>query len=778
MPTETLRPAAVRPDLLLHRIGGEWVSDDEDSEDSLPLLNPRTGARYGACPVGGPDRALAAVQAANSAGPAWSRRTLEQRADVLRLAAVRLAAASDQVAAAVSLETGKPEADALAEVQGSLALVEWYADLALTVLAPRENAVGVEYRKPYGPTALVVPWNYPVAIALRTLPAILMAGNTVVWKPSEKTPLSAFLMMRALMEVDELAGGVVNLLLGDARSGVPLVESPDVKLVVHTGSTATGRSIGAVSGRLLRPSVLELGGKDAVIVDAAVDVPEAARKVFVGAFDNAGQICTSMERLLVHHAVADELLEHLAGMAAELNTRLGQVPASFGSASPSIGPLIDERQRQLVQQQVDLAREHGDHVLAGGEIPEGPGFYYPATVVRCTSTETPLWQAETFGPVIAVRTCNSIDEAIDVANASNFGLGATVISQDPAVIARAQDLESAIVWVNEWHAPLAGAQFEPVGASGLGTVGPGESTLLAVSRAQQVRLRESTRRTRRRRGRSVRGEVMAAANGLSISASNVSAGAASRRSSNLMCMLIAAPVGAAIATVAAIMVGGPASASAAAWGAAAGLAGGVGLLFAYHSLTVGLVGVVVAVTTCVAAVTQLMLGWLIQGRPSTTVLAGGTLCIAAVVLSSSPGRAHAARASAGTGAAAIAGVLFAAFVVLISRGSDASLWALSAARLGVLGVAIAAAALMMVRSRPRRSAVLLASAAGALDVTANLFLLGALSSLTLSTLAAFQACAPVVAAGLAWAFLRERLAGRQLAGMALAIAGVILALTG
>lgn len=271
---------------------------------------------------------------------------------------------------------------------------------------------------------------------------------------------------------------------------------------------------------------------------------------------------------------------------------------------------------------------------------------------------------------------------------------------------------------------------------------------------------------------------MAVANVMSIGASNVSAGAASRRSSNLMCMLIASPVGAAVATAAAVMSGASASGSAAIWGAAAGVAGGIGLLLAYHSLTVGLVGVVVSVTTCVAAVAQLIFGWLIEGQPSAAVLAGGALCIAAVLLASLPGRRRSAHASAGTAAAAAAGLLFALFVVLISRDSDASLWALSSARFVVVVVAVLAAALMMSRHRPTSSAVLFASTAGALDVGSNLLLIGALEHLSLSTLAAFQAASPLVAAAFAWAFLRERLAGRQLVAMALAILGVVFALTG
>jgi drug/metabolite transporter (DMT)-like permease len=208
------------------------------------------------------------------------------------------------------------------------------------------------------------------------------------------------------------------------------------------------------------------------------------------------------------------------------------------------------------------------------------------------------------------------------------------------------------------------------------------------------------------------------------------------------------------------------------------VAGGIGLLLAYHSLTVGLVGVVVAVTTCVAAVAQLVFGWLIDGRPPAAVLAGGLLCMAAVVLSSVPSSAHPAHTSAGAGAAAGAGFLFALFVVLISRGSDASLWTLSVARLAVVVVALAAAAAMMSRHRPAPSAVAFASTAGALDVASNLFLLGALAQLPLSTLAAFQAASPLVAAGFAWAFLRERLARRQLAAMALALVGLVLALAG
>lgn len=271
---------------------------------------------------------------------------------------------------------------------------------------------------------------------------------------------------------------------------------------------------------------------------------------------------------------------------------------------------------------------------------------------------------------------------------------------------------------------------------------------------------------------------MAAANVLSISASNVAASAASRRSSNLACMLIAAPVATGIALLAAVLLGGSPTGAALAWGAAAGLAGGLGLLLAYHSLTVGLVGVVVAVTTCVATVTQLLLGWLVEGRPAATVLVGGLICLAAVVLTTTDQGLEQSRVTAGTGAAAGAGVLFALFVVLISRAADAPLWALGAARLIVFLVALAAAAAMATQPSPSASVVALSCAAGALDVMANLFLLAALTELTLGVLAAFQASGPVVAALLAWVLLKERLHRRQVTGMVLALLGVLLALRG
>lgn len=466
---------------LRHFIGGTWRSQQDKL---LTLTDPRTGQAYGHVPAGSDALADEAVRSAAGAGYAWSSLPVEERTTALRKVAQSLRATSERVVAALMRETGKTESDALGEVTGSIDLIDWYADLAPQALAPRPNAAGLEVRKPYGVTALIVPWNYPVAIALRTLPAILAAGNTVVWKPSEKTPLSAIEITRAIERSQALPSGTVNLLLGDATAGAPLVENEGVGLVVYTGSTATGRRVAEACGRRLSPAILELGGKDAAIVDSSVDPVEAARLVALGAFDNAGQICTSMERILVHREIADAFLSGLVEHAHAWNSGLIE---DDGRQAPGIGPLIDECQRSIVHMHVEQAREHGDEVLTGGFLPARAGFYYPATVIHCHSTDTPLWREETFGPVAAVMIVDDIDEAIALANTSAYGLGATVISENPDVLRRAAELDTGIVWVNDWHASLAGGTFEPSGISGLGKVGPGVSSLHAFSRVQQIR---------------------------------------------------------------------------------------------------------------------------------------------------------------------------------------------------------------------------------------------------------------------------------------------------
>src|SRR5918998_3104693 len=297
-----------------HLIGGE--KKPSTSEEGIEVLNPATGEQVGFVPAGTPEDAAAAVAAAREALPGWSRLPAEERAGLVRAATRKMRDHAEELAQLVTLENGKPFADALGGVEASMGTLEQYAELGPL---HRGKSLQGNYRasdamvyEPYGVAAVVVPWNDPIAIACGYLGAALVTGNTVVYKPSEKTPLSA-VWLAAMF--DTLPDGVLNLLLGDVRAGRPLVAREDVDLVLFTGSVETGRGILEAAGRQLKKAVVELGGKDPMIVHEGVDPAWAAGEAATGSFANAGQICTSVERIYVHEAVAEEFLRELTARA-------------------------------------------------------------------------------------------------------------------------------------------------------------------------------------------------------------------------------------------------------------------------------------------------------------------------------------------------------------------------------------------------------------------------------------------------------------------------------
>jgi succinate-semialdehyde dehydrogenase/glutarate-semialdehyde dehydrogenase len=306
-----------------------------------------------------------------------------------------------------------------------------------------------------------------VAIACGQLAASLVVGNTVVFKPSEKTPLSG----ARLVELLDL-GDVLQLLHGDARAGRPLAAHPGVDLVIHTGSVQTGRDVAEACLDRLGKALLELGGKDAMIVDADVDPEWAAEQAAIGAFANAGQLCTSVERIYVHRNVAEPFLAALTRRAEAFE----------------IGPLIDEDQRDWVHNHVQDACHNGARLLAGGEVPDGPGCFYPPTVLVGPSSDAPIVAQETFGPVAAVRVVNSFGEALEEANRGEYGLSAVVLTRSQAHAQRSwRELEVGTVKVNAVFGGAPGGAAEPRRCSGHG-FGYGPELLDEVTHTKVVHL--------------------------------------------------------------------------------------------------------------------------------------------------------------------------------------------------------------------------------------------------------------------------------------------------
>jgi succinate-semialdehyde dehydrogenase/glutarate-semialdehyde dehydrogenase len=437
----------------------------------LDVLDPATGAVVGRIPAGSPEAADAAVRAARAAQPAWARTPPAERAAALKAAAGRVRAHAEELAELLSREGGKPPGDALGGVEAGIGAIEQYAELGPLhrgrALQGGWDAADLMVHEPRGVVALLVPWNDPIAIACGQIAAALVTGNTVVYKPSEKTPLSG----ARLVELLDL-GAPLQLLHGDARAGRPLAAHRDVDLVIHTGSVQTGRDVAEACLDRLGKALLELGGKDALIVDADVDPEWAAEQAATGAFANAGQLCTSVERIYVHRDVAEPFVAALTRRAQEFE----------------IGPLIDEDQRDWVHNHVEDARHNGAELRAGGFVPDGPGCFYPPTVLVGPPGDAPVIEQETFGPVAAVRVVDSFDAALEEANRSVYGLSAVVLTRSHAHAQRAwRELAVGTVKVNAVFGGAPGGAAEPRRCSGYG-FGYGPELLDEVTQTKVVHL--------------------------------------------------------------------------------------------------------------------------------------------------------------------------------------------------------------------------------------------------------------------------------------------------
>jgi acyl-CoA reductase-like NAD-dependent aldehyde dehydrogenase len=421
--------------------------------DTIEVLDPATGEAIGTIPAGDDAAADRAVRAAHAAQPAWARRPAAERAELLKAAAARAREHAGELAELVARENGRAVDESRGGVEAGIGAIEQYAELGPLhrgrALNGAWGATDMMVHEPRGVAALLVPWNDPIAIAGGQLGACLVTGNTVVLKPSEKTPLSTI----RLVELLDLPAGVLELLLGDERAGRPLAAHPQVDLVIHTGSIATGRELAAACAGDLRKALLELGGKDPLIVDAGVDPAWAAGQAAAGAFANAGQLCTSVERIYVHESVAEPFA---AALVAE-------------AERTTIGPLIDERQREIVHRHVSEAVAGGAQVRTGGAPADGPGFFYPATVLVGCADDMAVMREETFGPVAAIRAVASFDEALAAANATEYGLAATALTPSMANAQAAwRELRAGTVKVNAVWGGAPGGAAQPQGASGTG----------------------------------------------------------------------------------------------------------------------------------------------------------------------------------------------------------------------------------------------------------------------------------------------------------------------
>lgn len=449
-------------------IGGEEVHAGTGL--AFPVEDPATGKRLCEVSRGGAREIDLAVKAARAALPAWSAMPTARRAQILIDAADRMAASADDLALVECLSNGKPLSEARTDVLRSADGFRFYAgfvDKMFGTTIPISPAfLNYTVREPVGVTAHIAPWNYPLRLAMRSVAPALAAGNTVVLKPSEETPLSALYAARILLEAG-VPAGVFNVVAGFGdEAGQALAGHPDVNQISFTGSVETGVKVMCRAAANIVPVTLELGGKSPNIVFADADIDAAVAGALKAIFSNAGQVCCAGSRLLLDRAIYDRFLERLV----EATKKLTVGP---GLGEPDMGPLISERQRTSVLAYVDLAKQEGGEIILGGSIPDSPscklGYFVEPTLVCRLSNEARASQEEIFGPVLTILRFDGDDEAVRIANDSSYGLVAGIWTESLRRAHKvAQQLRVGQVYVNDFFNGTVASPFGGFKKSGFG----------------------------------------------------------------------------------------------------------------------------------------------------------------------------------------------------------------------------------------------------------------------------------------------------------------------
>ena len=460
-------PAGDRP---LHHswIGNREVPGRGPLRDAV---DPADGRPFASATILDAEQAAGAVSAAQAAFPAWSALPFAERGRLLLRLRDRILEDADDIARLIHREQGKPPAEAHAvEIFPSLEALKHLALHAEEVLrddATEGQSLLLAHKdsrivySPLGPVLVITPWNYPFGIAMTGIAAALAAGNTVVLKPAPATTLIG-LRIGAMAKDAGFPGGVVNVVAVDDAVAAALTEDPRIAKIVFTGSTATGRKIMTAAARNLTPVLLELGGKDPAVVCRDADLDRAARGVVWGAFVNAGQTCASVERVYVEAEVAEAFVAKVVEETARLRV---------GGADADMGPMTMERQRRIVEDHVADAVARGATVRTGGVTPKGPGWFYPPTVITGVDHTMRVMREETFGPVLPIMAVGSLEEAIRLANDSEYGLTASGWTRSPEVARRlAERLSAGVVTINdcvysygEPTAPWGGVRHSGIG---------------------------------------------------------------------------------------------------------------------------------------------------------------------------------------------------------------------------------------------------------------------------------------------------------------------------
>ncbi len=454
------------PDSYLNCIGGRWVP--ARSGRTFTNANPATGEALGLYPASGPEDVNDAVEAARGAYKSWRLTPAPKRAEILYRAGEIIRARKEELARAMTREMGKILIETRGDVQEGidmayLAAGEGRRMFGVTTPSEMPNKWAMSARMPIGVAGVITPWNFPFAIPSWKLLPALVAGNTAVFKPAGATPETAW-HFTTIFEEAGLPPGVLNLVFGSgSQVGDPMVAHPGIQVISFTGSTDVGLSIAGKGGAMGKRISLEMGGKNAILVVDDADLALAAEAIAWSAFGTTGQRCTACSRVLVHEKVHDALAERVVARAKTLRLGDGLDPAT------EVGPLVNQGQVETVERYVKIGLGEGGKLVAGGErATEGPlarGHFYRPTVFTGVKPDARIAVEEIFGPVLAMVRVRSLAEAIEINNASRYGLSSSIFTADVNRAFQAmRDLDTGIVYVNhgttgaETHLPFGGTR--------------------------------------------------------------------------------------------------------------------------------------------------------------------------------------------------------------------------------------------------------------------------------------------------------------------------------
>ena len=436
-----------------------------DNGQWLEVLNPATEQVVGRVPSCGKEELDSAVAAARRAFTQWKKTTAEERQHVVQGIAAAIKENADELYRLLTSEQGKPHAQAQQEIYGAAGLAAAQSTLTLDDVINQDDDTRLSRtrRVPVGVVGGIVPWNFPIMMAIQKIVPALVAGCTIVLKPSPFTPLTTLRVAELIKDV--VPAGTVNIITGEDTLGPLITEHPDIDKITFTGSTATGKKIMEGASGDLKRITLELGGNDASIVLPDADVQKVAEQLFWSSFSNAGQVCIAAKRIYIHEDIYDDLSKAIADYAKTV------VVGDGSQQGTGVGPIQNKKQYERVLDLIQDAKDNGYKFLTGGDKdPSGTGYYVPITILDNPPEDARIVAEEQFGPVMPLMKFASVDEVIERANNSEYGLAGAVWTKDTDKgVEIAEQLETGTVWINEFmqlspFAPFGGHKQSGFGA--------------------------------------------------------------------------------------------------------------------------------------------------------------------------------------------------------------------------------------------------------------------------------------------------------------------------